>query len=308
MDLWRIHLRPKGKTAESVVSYCIENSCFGLGWGIPTAETQENVSQYLKRHRGVHGKRKRSVHAILEKVQLGDLIWARDAHGRYLLGRVKGAPRFAFKDPKDRSNAEQYDMHHVVPVDLPGGQTSGSSIVDREVPGLVKARFSQGPTLQKIRDTTSRRYSDWLYNQKENENCRLELPRYLGPFLDLLDSYDLEDLVSLYLQERGWRVILSSHAKNTPRFEATFMHCEHGSAGLQVKHKGTKILPATRYALDQQVDQVFLFAATGNYGDIIPDNVHIIEKTKLTEFAFANQALLTGSLQYWLKISNEGSN
>ena len=242
------------------------------------------------------------------RVKEKDLIWARDAQdgylqGGYLLGRVKSMP-----EPRWDCNAQKYDMRHVVSAHIVGGRSGSEAIRDNEVPSLIKARFSQrGPAFQRINDDHARDYSCWLFKKKTGAHN--VPPRPKGRFIGLLDSYDLEDLVVLYLQQNlNWRVVLSSHAPNTPRYEVTLVRSSPAlSAGVQVKQKGQNI-DASSYGGDTQVDQVFLFAASGNYGSNIPENVTIIRPDELVDFARQNLSLLPESMKYWWDCSSEAGN
>jgi len=298
MQVWRLHLRPKDIDPHDAVQHCLDNSFLGLGWGGLEEIEGETTANYLQRHREVlmSGKRERSVHGIMERVRKGDLIWARDAAGGFLLGCVTGEayPRFG-------DWAELRDMYHVVPAQIIGGRGGACAILDTEVPGAIKATFTRprSATFHQVHERHLQAYSAWLFATKTG------LPEPLldpGPFLDMLDPYELEDLVALYLQELGWRVVLSSHAPNTPRYEATFVHPNHGTAGVQVKHRGAD-LDAGRYADDTQVGRVFLFAASGRYGETRPDNVTIITENELIAFARKERTMLPTAISHWLNRS-----
>ena len=298
-ELWRLHLRPVGKDPKDVVRYCLKEGILGVGWRGPDEARGMCGEEYMEKHRKHRGK----VPAVRDfmRVKEKDLIWARDAEGGYLLGRVKSMP-----EPRWDCDAKQYDMHHVVSAHIVGGRSGSAAILDNEVPGLVKARFSQrGAAFRRIIDDHSRNYSYWLFAKKTGAED--VPPRPEGRFIDLLDYYDLEDLVVLYLQNRNWRVVLSSHAPNTPRYEVTLIRQKDNrslSAGVQVKQKGQDI-DASEYGEDIQVDQVFLFAASCNYGSNIPENVTIIHPDELVEFTRQNLSLLPETIKYWWDCSSE---
>lgn len=279
MTIWRMHLRPEGLSPADVVSYCINNGIVGLGWPLDSVGKAENEDEYLERHKSAYGKDVQPVKALLREVKLDDLIWARDAKGGFLLGKVTGSCKFGYQYHAELNNTGKLGLNHVVPVSfLRRKDDTQNQIQDTEVPGRVKASFSsRGSALQRVHCANVDEYSNWLFANKTTLNNAVQVIKTFGDFIDLLDPFDLEDLVVLYMQEQGWRIILSSHAPNTPRYEATFIHRHLGTAGVQVKHKG-KDLIAEDYANDKQVNEVFLFAASGNYGKSIPANVKIIKK------------------------------
>ena len=302
MQLWRLHIRPTGLNPSEVVDYCRRESLLGVGWGREKDGDLEEIAgesnaDYLRRHKRVWGKKGSAARLLLRDVQVGDLIWARDTKGGYLLARAVDVPRKRFGDQWNLR-----DMYHVVPVRIVGTMDGDKTIDNIEVPGSVIASFASARrAFQRVSDENARKYSDWLFERNTNgRSPKLDLVS----FWPSLSAKDLENLVVLWLQEQGWRIVLSSHAPNTPRYEATFVHPEHGTAGVQVKHKG-KNLNAAEYEKDGAVQRVFLFAASGNYGDARPDNVTIIGKDELIAFARERRAMLPPAIRYWFDRSEE---
>ena len=300
-ELWRLHLRPEGIEPKDVVCYCRKKRILGLGWDVPDDAKGLSGNEYLEYvGKCYDGKLPPAVRDFM-KIKENDLIWARDAEGGYLLGRVESKPK-----PQWDSEAQNYGMFHVVSAHIIGGRSGSVAIRDTEVPGLVKARFSMfGPAFQRIWDQHARDYSHWLFAKK---TCLQNAPpRPKGYFIELLDPYALEDLVILYLEEDGdWRVVLSSHAQNTPRYEVTLVNRKSQSAGVQVKHGDQSIAPSL-YGKDVQVDQVFLFAASGKYGCNRPGNVTTICPNEIIEFARQNLSLIPETIKYWWDCSLEAN-
>ncbi|MFH3481040.1 hypothetical protein [Xanthobacter variabilis] len=306
MTVWRLHLRPTVLDPGEVVAHCLEHKVLGLGWPGSNLLKIENepAEQYLERHCDNIGYRERAVRAIMLNVAPGDFIWSRDQLGRYLLGKVtgRGYRRYGTGATDEERWIELQDLFHVVPAHIIGGD-SGVDIADVDVPGAVKASFAgRGGAIQRIPDPFVGAYTPWLFKTKCGEAA--ELPP-LGCFISALSSYELEDLVALFLQEQGWRVVLSSHARSTPRYECTLVRADGRTAGVQVKQIGWRVLDAALYAGDGQVDTVFLFAASGNYGEARPGNVTIIEKDALIAFARENHALLPRPISRWLDLEVE---
>ena len=299
-ELWRLHLRPKGIDSKDVVHYCLKEGILGLGWGVPDDAKGLWGDEYLEYQRKYYGKVPPAVRDFM-RVEENDLIWTRDEEGGYLLGRVKSKPK-----PRWDCDAKKYGMCHVVSAYIIGRRSGSAAIRDTEVPGLIKARFSMfGPAFQRIWDKHARDYSCWLFANKTVP--AYAPPRPKGHFIELLDPYALEDLVILYLEEDGdWRVVLSSHAENTPRYEVTLVNRKSQSAGVQVKH-GNQCIDASLYGEDVQVDQVFLFAASGKYGCNRPQNVTTICPNELIEFARQNLSLLPETIKYWWDCSLEAN-
>lgn len=104
----------------------------------------------------------------MEKVREGDLIWARDAHGGFLLGRATGAPFRRYGDW-----AELCDMYHVIPSEIIGGRTGQSAIHDTEVPGQIRATFTRprSMTFHQVHETHLVTYTNWLFASKTGAPC-----------------------------------------------------------------------------------------------------------------------------------------
>ncbi len=292
MAVWRLHLRPEGLDPRKVVRHCLTNDLLGVGWGNKFELIEaEPTADYLRRHEAAWNKRVSSVWDMIARVKLDDFIWARDERGRYLLGRVTGATyvRVGHRD-------ELQDMFHVAPVRILEGD--GSALVDTEVPGKVRSIFAApGPALRRINDSFVDSYTAWLFATKTGAPAQKPS---ISRFISALGPYELEDLVLLYLQEHGWRIVLSSHFRSTPRYECTLIKADGSTAGVQVKHQGVRLLNAADYGNDAQVGTVFLFAASGNYGNTCPANVTTIAEKDLEDFARLNRALLPKPIAVWL--------
>ena len=70
----------------------------------------------------------------------------------------------------------------------------------------------------------------------------------------------------------------------------------------QVKN-GNARLDAASYADEKSVDDVFLYAASGEYGASSPQNVTIIAEDELLEFAGAKLVSLPSPIRYWWSLS-----
>ncbi len=293
MTIWRLHLRPWDLDPRGVVEHCIENRILGVGYrGEGLVELKnESTEDYLKRHILDHdGKKHTSVHLMMREVREGDFIWTRDEKGAFLLAQVTGSPHRRYGDW-----AELQDMFHVAPVRF---AVEGSGRLDDvEVPGKVKAAFgSRGQSLCRIWEPFVSDYTSWLFASKTGG---VQVARPKGRLVNTLSAFELEDLVLLFLQEHGWRVVLSSHSPNTPRYECNLVRADGRTAGVQVKN-GDTILPAAQYSSDKQVDTVLLFAASGNYGEgPLPPNVQIISEADLLAFTQAKPNLLPGPIAVW---------
>jgi tRNA nucleotidyltransferase (CCA-adding enzyme) len=114
----------------------------------------------------------------------------------------------------------------------------------------------------------------------------------------LISAEGCEDIVGLYLQERGYRIIPSSCKSDTQKYEFVMKHTHSKkSAVVQVK-TGNEVLN-----IDEFKDighEVYLFATSGKYVGNRIKNIHCIEPKDINSFIMKNINLLPEKIQKWL--------
>lgn len=206
--IWRIHIKPAAEEGIDPKAYCFENSILGVGWPVE-AKTRPDWETYLELASKKYlddGGWQSAVNAI-KKMRVDDLCWTRSRDNVYYLGRVT-TPDWRYCDtPESRAadviNVRDCDWMRVGLVDA--------------VPGKVIACFRPTRSLQKIDSLSVRMYSQYLYNRRHPNHYSIgtiDVP----DLFEFLDSDDLEDIVSLYLQaERHFLFISSSPSPSTFR-------------------------------------------------------------------------------------------
>src|SRR5947209_928507 len=90
MNIFRLHIRPKGGEANPRRSfdYCLRNSILGMGWPVGEAASITWDDYQVKATAKYGPKALSRVRYFRNKVQVDDLLWTRDAGGKYYLAKV----------------------------------------------------------------------------------------------------------------------------------------------------------------------------------------------------------------------------
>jgi hypothetical protein len=123
-----------------------------------------------------------------------------------------------------------------------------------------------------------------------------------GDLFELASPDDLEDIVALYLQDKGWSIFPSTAKTSMASYEFVLVHRQTGErAGVQVKSGEVG-------SLDQKVasdfDLFFVFLAKVHSiitGDV--DRIKTIDREELALFAKQNWRLLPKRLKIRWPIS-----
>lgn len=237
---------------------------------------------------------KMAYNAILYGVEKDDLIWFRDWLGFYYLARVTG--EWSYEDSADAIAADLVNLRSVI-----------FHKIGTQVPGGVKNQFIRGQTLRQIRNATLQRFSVYVASkiwQEPYSTVLASLPRSADIFY-LLDPFDIEDLVGLYLQDQMDYMLLPSsrgHLSNTPFYEFELLARKTlSTAYIQVKSGDSNPLDLTAYASE---NKVFVFSAADYVGQL-PPNVEIIRREDLLAFAHKFDGNLPFNLQIWMDFCRE---
>lgn len=329
MDLWRMHIRPKGtekarKHPEDVVRFCLTggreaeilprgrryyDGIIGLGWDVG----EKRITSFEEYKALAQLKYKRNpVLRFAKQLKIGELVWFRDTNGIYYLARVMG-------DWEYRLDKAYMDLN------IPNVRRAVIIRIDTRVPGGIINRFIAGSTLQRIHSRPLLIYSLFTWDgscdksnlQYGSEYIREIAKRYFTDegnsqdhaVFSLLPPEDLEDLVAVYLQQtKGYMLVPSSRGKRDdtikyeyeliPRFSAGYRN----NALVQVK-TGQNLSLAEYEELGAAVKKdVYLFTLGSyeQYGESVW--VKTIKPKELLEFWVANAERMPMHLQHWLHV------
>lgn len=297
MNVFRIHIRPSGGCNDSAYSfaYCLQEGVLGVGWQVPVQQGASLAWEaYLDRAAEIHGEKDLSrVRYLHDCVQPGDLIWTRNAEGRYYLAKVE-AP-WEYLDTPEGRKADIVNVVRCRIVEIPH--------VD-DVPGKVVACFRPPRAIQMITDPTATFYSRWLWSHSAGESFP---PLSNSTDLDifsLLDDETTEDVIFIYLQHKGWIVIPNSRKLDTMRYEFLAIHRETFERSVVQVKTGCTQLPVDSW-FDFR-EKVFLFQSQNLYTGTATPNVIPIPPGEIRDFMSSHSQLMPRFVQRWMKYAQSG--
>jgi hypothetical protein len=273
MYVFRIHIRPEGGTADmkTTFDYCLKNGLLGVGWRVEEIRETKIWSEYFELAKTKH-KDLNNCKYIKTWVSVGDLVWTRDNLGQYYIARVNSAWEYF---TSEESETADIDIGNVFRCEI-------KKVEIDEVPGKVIACFRASRSIQEVADKGAVEYSKYLWNRLCGEaQYQINTVEKPDVFM-LLDSQEAEDILFLYLQQKGWYVIPHSRKADTMTFEYLCVNPETGQiAGTQVKTGETYIQMDAYTPLS---NKVFLFQSNERYQGLKPENVEVISKNELMDF------------------------
>jgi len=207
MEVYRIHIRPKGGLANPQISftYCLKEQVLGMGWQTESQVSGISWEEYEKEAASIYGDGELSrVRYLKHNVKKDDLLWTRDTESNYYLGKVLSGWEYV-----TNSDAQKADITNIVRCKL----VRVPSVDD--VPGKVVASFRPSRTIQGIRDNTASDYSIYLWNKITGTTDYATSPRKYENVFSFLDSEETEDVVFIYFQTKGWIVVPNSRKADT---------------------------------------------------------------------------------------------
>lgn len=292
MYLYRIHIRPQGGSApvEKTFAHCLKHQVLGVGWRVDGLRATQNWEEYEEQAKLEHTDLQvcRYIH---KWVSPGDLVWTRDPTGQYYLARVdSGWEYWTTKESRDLD----IDIANVFRCEL-------RQVDIDDVPGKVVACFRPPRTFQEIADARAREYSKYLWNVlNKSDDYDVDAEAYRDVFM-MLEAEEVEDVVFLYLQHCGWRVVPHSRKGDSMAFEYLCVDPASGNvAGTQVK-TGAATLEPSGFVRDD-LDKVFLFQSDGHCVGTVPDSVEIITRDEIEGFLREARSWLPGALRKKLSL------
>lgn len=304
--IWRTKLRSTlfghdGHTAQ--VDYCLKKGIIGTGWGIdelPNGSRVEDVAEFIETC-GWDGWTKRGADTVRRfglQVRKGDFVWTRHTNSKYLLCKITGDYRYDISPA-----SKKVDVHQTRKV-----KWAPEELNDLDVPGgVVRSFIGTGSSFSRIHDTATNKLTPYLW-QKMNGLPMGDLDlTHEEVLLKVLDPYDVEDLIYLWLQvERDYVALPRTQQKSTPAYEWTMVDRNTGAKGIvQVKTGNDRVnLASLREARDDEATKTFAFATTGlaeNDDASLVDEV--IEPAVLLNFVAKRRQLLPERLRLWFDLS-----
>lgn len=282
--IWRAKLRSlkPGVDHREQLQHCLDGSLIAIGWGaeLPTGSSLDDVCRTIEQNPAPSWGRRAAgtVRRFGAETNVGEFIWTRDTEAHYRVCRIAGPYRFD-ASPK----AARVDSYQVLPVDW-----AADPLDDLDVPGaVVRAFVGSSDSFSRIHDRSARLLTPYLWEKLHG--C--ELPRIRITRREVLESvldpYDVEDLVYLWLQvARGYVALPRSRRPDTPAYEWTMINrSTHRKGIVQVKTGQTEVdIDELAGVADADTD-TYAFSTTGAYNGDRARLTEIITSKDLLQMA-----------------------
>lgn len=295
---WRLHIKTSAEEGIDPHNFCITTGILGVGWSVETDEESLDWERYRDLGNELYHDDNGwwpAVRALYERMHVNELCWTRNSDGLYHLGRITS--EWSYQNTlenrqADAVNVRQCEWYLVGTVD--------------SVPGKIVNAFIPSATVQKVDDKSASAYSHYLFNRLCGRSfCNLEQMCNDVDLLSLVSAEDCEDIVGIYLQCQGYRLIPSSCRSDTAGYEFVLKRKGSGeSAVVQVKQGGPP-LDASEYSEIFQEEKVFLFHTQGNYTGNRQSNVECLDPEEMKQFALSNRKIMSDRLNIWIDIWQE---
>ena len=292
-QVWRLNIKPDADEEIDPRLFCINQGILGIGWSVGST-TGLGSAEYIRR-----GKKKYlqkgdkgwwpAVNAIINRMEIGDLCWTRDRFGIYYLGRLISDWRYAATSAHlsaDVVNIRDCEWYKIGTAD--------------HVPGKVLSSFIPARTVQRIWSDTIAIYSKHLFNVRSNRNQYTDIRIQDPDLFSLLSAFDCEDLLGLYLQDKGVVIYPSSCKVDTMGYE--FVGRNITSQRKIVAQVKTGMTPIVLNDYRYRNIDTYLFAVSEHYIGRKTNNQYCISRDEMEHFIYKNKELLPDSIQEWITI------
>lgn len=291
--IWRLNIKTGAAFGVDPRRFCIDHQILGIGWPV-NVEAGADWDAYYRAAEDRYYKQGDkgwwpAINAIKHRMQVNDLCWTRDLSGLYYLGRIKSEWRYENTEENkaaDVLNVRDCDWKQVGPVDA--------------VPGKVINSFIPSRTVQRVDSESAEIYSAFLYNSLSSD-YKYSLNPQEADLLSLISSEDCEDLIGLFLQEAGYRLIASSCKASTAAYEFVMKHRTTGESVIAQVKQGEIDMDISDYS--SMPCKVFLFTTRGQYIGSPADNVVCVQAEQIRQFIHDHTAMLSDRIKKWMSIA-----
>lgn len=293
-NIWRLNIKTDASGDVDPRMFCINNKILGVGWAVEFDgdvdwDTYYKLAMESYYNKGVKGWWP-AVNALKNRMKENDLCWTRDWSGIYYLGRIVGED-WIYRGDKDYREADVANIRHC--------DWKKVGEID-SVPGKVINSFIPPRAVQRVDDESVCLYSQFLFDSLSGHTHHSQ-PRQSADLFSLISSEDCEDLVGLFLQEKGYRIIPSSCRIDTAAYEFVLKHAETGNAAVVQVKQGYVDLNVDDYTT-LQPKEVYLFTTHGKYTGGYSQNIYCISPEEIKAFALNRRGVLSDRVKTWISI------
>jgi hypothetical protein len=295
-QIWRIQLKPetsKNKTRSEILEFCRKNDSIGVGWGQISIRTHD----YSELRTEIDAKDPKALKPLnaMWDMEIGDLIYTR-LDGNYFLCRVTSK----WSDTKLSNEHEDYGICNYV----------GARIIyigrEENVPGKVINCFRPASAVQRVKDVEN--ISKLIWNNHSGDEFKyLEEPITIKDFWNSINSEDLEGLILLYLQSKGYYIYSTTLKRSTAVFECVMVSIDGSHKCYPQVKSGDEPLAGNDYELllDNKSDKVFLFALSQNYYKSNNSQIEYLALADIEVFIRENKRILPEPVLHWVNLCSE---
>lgn len=296
--VWRTKLRSTlHDNHTEQVEYCRKRNVIGIGWGhpdIPMGASGEQVSQFILGHDDPEWTKSGAdtVRRFASEVSIGDFVWTRDTNSKFLLCKIVGPHRYRYDGPSIDADVHQQRRVEWAP----------KEVGELEVPGgVVRSFIGQSSSFCRIHDDATKILTPQIWADLTGE--RMTRPKFtrMQVLTELLDPYDTEDLIYMWMQVKlGYVALPRTQIKSTPVYEWVMIHKKTGQLAIvQVKTGKTRVeLSSLAEARPTAGTKTYAFAASGLAEEDDPSLVDVVIKPEqLLAFVDRHESLLPDRIQ-----------
>lgn len=238
MTTWKLSIKPDSKKGFNAFSKCKEKSLLGLGWHHAyLSKKPSNLGEAKKLVIGKWKKWPYQLKYLLEDMKADDHVWIHQ-NGKYYLCSPTDAT-ILYGDSID-PDYDSYDLGHA-------RKATWVVVPDKFVTGSIQRGTIAQRTIQKIRITDKEvEFNKYIFDKLlknaawEPKINIVELEKSLKGIVStelfsLMSPDDAEDVVSAYMQDKGWMLIKSTCFRSKPKFEFSMLNKKGEMAHIQVK-------------------------------------------------------------------------
>lgn len=278
------------------VEHCLSKRLAGVGWGLdgkPPRSIDEVVARLRADDRPHWHSSGANTVARFAAAPNGSLVWTRHPDGTWAIGELSGSCR-----PDYTKAAVRVDVYHVRST-----RWAPRRVYAEEAPGAVVRAFSgRGSSFSRIHDEVARTYSHRLFSELIGRAIDLPAPSPEDVLHNLLEPYDVEDLVFAYLQvERGYVVLPASRRTDNPTYEYALIKRETGMlTPVSIKSGSVSVDVGMLASTAESAGYAFAYSTGGHYHGDDRGLVERISDDELLAFALSSPKLLPPRVRRWL--------
>ncbi|WP_025820664.1 hypothetical protein [Shewanella marina] len=237
MNTWKFTIKPASEKGFNAFKFCKENSYIGLGWSRAYAE--EKPANYDSVRALLVKKYKKVPYQVIhfiDSVKENDHLWIHK-NGKYYLC-IAGKDVLYGEDIS--CDFLKYDLGHIrkvtwleVPEIFVSGAIQRGVIAQRMIQKIKISAIEQEYSSLLVKELS--KDIEWkpvIDDEKLKENLKLI---DIHQLFSMMSPDDLEDIVSFYLQSKGWRLTKSTCFRSKPFFEFSMLNIKNETCYVQVK-------------------------------------------------------------------------